>query len=103
MSEHSNDSTGAASAPSDEVTVSLHRAEALVAFDFIARLVEEQEGEALRETFEHPAELASLWALIAALEQVLSEPFAEDYRAAIDTARAEVLARMASDAPDKAP
>lgn len=86
--------------PSDEVRVTLHRAEALVAFDLIARLVEDQEGEALREIFEHPAELASLWALIAAFEQELSEPFAEDYRALIDKAREDVLARMATDTPE---
>ena len=95
MSETSPDHTsGGPPAAHDDVTLTLRRAEALVAFDLIARLVEEPEGEALRESFEHPAEIASLWALVAAFEQVLDEPLADDYRALLEQARENVVAHM---------
>lgn len=94
MSEPSTSSGAQPPAPSDQLTFALPHAEALVAFDLIARLVEDQENEALRESFEHPAEIAALWALVAAFEQVLSEPFAEDYRALVDKAREQVAAHM---------
>ncbi|MEP9350264.1 hypothetical protein [Xanthobacter sp. KR7-225] len=75
----------------DEVTLALPRAAALVAFDFIARLVDEQDPEAQSALFDDPAEPAALWTLVAAFEQVLNEPFAEDYRAVLDEARRKVL------------
>lgn len=78
----------------DEVTLTLPRAAALVAFDVIARLVEEQDAEAQSDLFDHPAEPAALWMLVAAFEQVLSEPFAEDYRAVLEEARRALVATI---------
>lgn len=75
----------------DMVTLALPRDAALVAFDFIARLVDEPDAEAQGALFDHPAEPAALWTLVAAFEQVLSEPFAEDYRAVLEAARARLV------------
>lgn len=83
-----------AEAPTGDVVLTLDRSVALVAFDLLARLIEDPENEALRESFEHPAELASLWAVISAFEQVLSEPFADDYRDILQKAREKVTARL---------
>lgn len=99
MSENSPEHAAGGTLPAspEEVTLTLHRAEALVAFNLVARLVEDQEDEALREIFEHPAEPAALWALLSAFEQVLNEPFSEDYPAELDKARDEVIAHFTED------
>lgn len=92
MSETANASP--AQEPGDTVTLTLRRPEALVAFELIARLLEGPESEALRETFEHPADLPALWALLTAFEEELSEPSAEHFRAALESARVEVVAHI---------
>ncbi len=66
-------------ADSDEISVTLDRAVALVLFDFLARATDEEEGEFLADALLHKAELPALWATLAALESVLPEPFAPDY------------------------
>ena len=63
-------------AASDEITVTLDRSVALVLFDFLSRTTDEEDGEPLTDALQHKAELPALWATLAALESVLTEPFA---------------------------
>ena len=86
-------------AASDDITVTLDRAVALVLFDFLARTADEEDGELLADALQHKAELPALWATLAALENVLSEPFAADYSAQIKAARANVIAKLGGAAP----
>jgi hypothetical protein len=80
----------------DETSIVLDRSVALVLFEFLSRTTDEEDGEPLREALKHPAELPALWAILAALESVLAEPFAADYGAILDTARKSVIARLGS-------
>ncbi|MBB6309259.1 hypothetical protein [Xanthobacter tagetidis] len=75
----------------DMVTLTLPRDAAIVAFDVIARLADPPDAELQSARFGHPAEPAALWTLVAAFEQVLSAPFAEDYRGELEAARARLF------------
>jgi len=86
-------------AQSDQVQVTLDHAVALVLFDFLARAADEEEGEFLADALQHKAELPALWATLAALENVLPEPFAADYGAQVKAARAQVIATLGGAAP----
>ena len=57
-----------------------------------SRTTDEEEGEPLNDALQHKAELPALWATLAALESVLTEPFAPDYGARVKAARADVVA-----------
>lgn len=81
-------------AASDEIAITLDRSVALVLFDFLARATDEEEGEFLADALLHKAELPALWATLAALESVLTEPFAADYSARVKAARAHVIATL---------
>jgi hypothetical protein len=83
----------------DQIELMLDRSVALVLFDFLARAADEEEGEFLSEALQHKAELPALWATLAALENVLPEPFAADYSAQVKQARAAVIARLGGAAP----
>ena len=76
----------------DDITVTLDRSVALVLFDFLSRTADEEGGAPLGEALQHKAELPALWATLAALEDVLTEPMAPDYRARVTSARANVIA-----------
>lgn len=78
------------------VTIELDRAVALVLFDFLARVAEEEDGEPLREALVYGAELPALWALLGVLEEHLTEPFAADYAKLVARARAQVVKRLGS-------
>jgi hypothetical protein len=75
-------------------TLVLDRSVALVVFDFLSRNADEEDGEPLQEAFESEAELPALWALLAALEENLSEPFSDDYRDCLKQARAAVIEKF---------
>jgi hypothetical protein len=79
---------------SDQVQVTLDRSVALVLFDFLSRTADEDGGDPLNEALLHKAELPALWAILAALEEVLTEPMAADYGAKVKAARADVVARL---------
>ncbi len=79
---------------SDQVHVALDRSVALVLFDFLSRTADEEEGEPLNEALAHKAELPALWATLASLESVLTEPFAADYSARMKAGRADVIAKL---------
>jgi len=81
-------------AASDQVNVMLDRSVALVLFDFLSRTADEEKGEPLNEALAHKAELPALWATLAALEEVLTEPMAADYGARVKAARANVIAEL---------
>lgn len=83
----------------DNVLVTLDRSVALVLFDFLARNADEEDGETLAEALQHPAELPALWAALAALESVLTEPFATDYGTAIRKAREKVAKQLGGTKP----
>jgi hypothetical protein len=76
---------------SDQVHVTLDRSVALVLFEFLSRTTDEEDGEPLAEALQFKAELPALWATLAALEEVLTEPFAADYGAQVKAARAHVF------------
>ena len=80
----------------DDITVTLDRSVALVLFEFLSRTTDEEDGEPLAEALQFKAELPTLWATLAALEEVLTEPFAADYGARVKAARAEVFRKFGS-------
>lgn len=88
----------ALAAPGGEVVLTLNHSVALVVFDLLARMVDHQDAEGVRELLEHPGEVAALWSLMAAFEQVLNEPLEADYRELIVTARDDVVARLGAGA-----
>ncbi len=80
--------------PTGEVVLTLNHSVALVVFDLLARMVDQQDTEGVRELLQHPGEVAALWSLMAAFEQVLNEPLEADYRQLITAARDDVVARL---------
>jgi hypothetical protein len=87
-------------AASNDITVTLDRSVALVLFDFLSRTADEEDGVPLNEALQHKAELPALWATLAALESVLTEPFANDYGTIVKAARADVVKRLGGAFPD---
>ena len=77
-----------------QVQVTLDRSVALVLFEFLSRTADEEDGEPLNQALQHKAELPALWAMLAALEEVLAEPFAADYAAKVKAARADVTTKL---------
>ncbi|WP_341989306.1 hypothetical protein [Azorhizobium sp. AG788] len=84
--------------PGGEVVLTLNHSVALVVFDLLARMVDHQDAEGVRELLDHPGEVAALWSLMAAFEQVLNEPLEADYRQLIMSARDDVVARLGAGA-----
>ena len=71
----------------DEITIKLRNDEALVLFEWFARL--EDQGRSLTE---HPAEQKVLWRIHGQLESTLVEPFMHGYNALVEKARKSVEA-----------
>ena len=67
------------------ILLRLTRAEALVLFEWLARV-----DEAGNLPVEDPAEQHVLWRLEGQLESTLTEPLGPDYRQAVEAARREV-------------
>jgi hypothetical protein len=84
----------------DHVAITLDRSIALVLFDFLSRTADEEEGAPLNDALQHKAELPALWATLAALEEVLSEPMAADYNKHVKAARADVIAKLGGAFPN---
>lgn len=78
----------------DTASVVLDRDVALVLFEFLARVVDEEEGEPLAEVLADDSELHALVSLFADLEDALTEPADEDYRKLLKEARARVNKRF---------
>ena len=74
----------------DTASLVLDRDVALVLFDFLARVADEEEGEPLADALADPAELQALLSLFADLEEALTEPAADDYLRLVEQARANV-------------
>ncbi|MET9315955.1 hypothetical protein ABZX12_29415 [Kribbella sp. NPDC003505] len=70
----------------DEILLGLSRDQALVLFDWLARTDEAGEPAG----FADQAEQRVFWDMSAALESLLAAPFASDYRAQLERARATV-------------
>jgi hypothetical protein len=84
-------------AEGDEIlslSLSLDRSVALTLFEFLSRVLDECDGEAIDAAIDHNAEIPALWALLAALEEQLDEPFAADYRARLKAARDAVVKQL---------
>ena len=60
----------------DETTIKLNKDEALVLFEFLSRINDNE----LKEIFEDQAEQKILWILEGQLEKQLVEPFKPDYK-----------------------
>ena len=71
----------------DRITLELTRAEALVFFEWLARV-----DAAERSPVEDPSEQQVLWTLEAQIEKLLVEPLEPNYQEILDHARQEVLA-----------
>ncbi|MCS0493695.1 hypothetical protein NVS89_01200 [Ancylobacter sp. MQZ15Z-1] len=78
----------------DEVTLVIDRSVAVVLFEFLSRNVDDADGETLADFVEDEAEIPALWALLAGLESVLTEPMAEDYERRVIAAREAVIRRF---------
>ena len=74
----------------DTARLVLARDVALVLFDFLARVADEEEGEPLADALADPAELHALLSLFADLEEALTEPAADDYLRLGERARARL-------------
>lgn len=79
---------------SEEITLVIDRSVAVVLFEFLSRTVDDGDGEALVDFVDDEAEVPALWALLAGLESVLTEPMAEDYEKRVLAAREAVLKRF---------
>jgi len=66
------------------VTLQLPRDAALVLFEWIHRL---DDDDQLRRTAVHGGEVVALWSLSGTLEKELTEPFAKDYKDLVAKAR----------------
>lgn len=75
----------------NQISLFLDRAVAITLFEFLSRVMDECDGEPIDAAIEHNAETPALWALLAALEEMLEEPFAPDYRAKLKAARDAVI------------
>ncbi|MCS0501687.1 hypothetical protein [Ancylobacter mangrovi] len=78
----------------DEVTLVIDRSVAVVLFEFLSRNVDDADGETLADFVEDEAEIPALWALLAGLESVLTEPMADDYERRVIAAREAVIRRF---------
>lgn len=78
----------------DTASVVLDRDVALVLFEFLARVVDEEEGEPLAEALADDSELHALVSLFADLEDALTEPADENYLRLLQEARARVLKKF---------
>lgn len=76
---------------SSTVGLTLSSDQALVLFEFLSRLVRDENGVALLPLARHDAELWALNAVVNALESQLAEPFREDYSSLVEGARARVV------------
>lgn len=76
------------------VLLELDRPLALVLFEFLARVADEEGGDPLASALAHDAELPALLALLALLEEHLEEPFADDYRDRLAHARDALLRKL---------
>ena len=90
-----------AEAPDDEITLVIDRSVAVVLFEFLSRTVDDADGEAMADFIEDEAEIPALWALLAGLESVLTEPMAEDYERCVLKAREAVMKRFGGAFSDK--
>ncbi|TSD87067.1 hypothetical protein FFK22_019455 [Mycobacterium sp. KBS0706] len=84
MSEAQPDSDGS-------IPLSLTRDEAVVLFEFLARTLDDENGERLREAAQHDGELWGLTRLLGYLDRTLSEPFLPDYQARVEAARQRLV------------
>ena len=73
------------------VTLALDQDEAVVLFDFLARVLDDRNGSELREVVAHDGELWALTRLWGYLERSLSAPFRPDYGAVVDAARQRLV------------
>ncbi|QIB32578.1 hypothetical protein [Ancylobacter pratisalsi] len=83
-----------AAVANDEITLVIDRSVAVVLFEFLSRHVDDADGETLVEFVEDESEVPALWALLAGLESVLTEPMAEDYQRRVIAAREAVIKRF---------
>jgi len=73
------------------VPLALTHDEAVVLFEFLARTLDDENGNRLRDAIRHDGELWALTRLQGYLERALSEPFLEDYKARVEAARQRLV------------
>ena len=69
----------------DKVSFELTRKQALVIFEWLTELDEQEEPN-----YGHPAVQRVVWQIQSQLEKLLSEPFASNYKELLEEARNEV-------------
>ncbi|HYH15098.1 MAG TPA: hypothetical protein VD794_07760 [Flavisolibacter sp.] len=72
----------------EDINIKLNNSEALVLFEFLSNLNEDDAHDSL---FEHPAEQRVLWRILNDLESALVEPLQSDYEALLKNARGNVI------------
>ena len=75
------------------ITVELTNDEALVLFEFLSREIDETQEKRLAQVIDHPAEFWALNSVHCALEKILREPFAGNYRELLALSREKVIAQ----------
>ena len=78
------------------VRLELDNDEALVLFEFLAREVDDANGERLKSLTNHDGELWALNGLHCVLERALSVPFSKDYKKALSDAKECMVQRCGS-------
>ncbi|WP_225767275.1 hypothetical protein [Inquilinus sp. Marseille-Q2685] len=75
----------------ESIPLALTRDEAVVLLEFLARTLDDENGNRLRDAVRHDGELWALTRLQGYLERTLSEPFLADYKARIEAARQRLV------------
>lgn len=70
----------------NEINIKLTRNESLVLFEFLNRIIEQED----LNIYEDKAEERVLWDIVCLLEKILDEPFRQDYLDIIQKAREDV-------------
>lgn len=79
---------------SEKVKVELSKDEAIVLFEYLARM---NESDALDKTFEDKAEQRVIWNLEAITEGILVEHFRSDYKKIVEDGRKAIMLNIEDD------
>ncbi len=78
----------------DKVIIEFSKEEALVLFEYLARV---NNDDALENTFLDESEKRVIWSLEASFEEKLVEPFKSDYNKILKRARRKILSKISND------
>lgn len=76
----------------DEITLTITRDEAIVLHEWLARVVDDENADGIKETLEDDAEVWALDAVLILLEKALDEPLNENFDKILKGARKRLKA-----------